>query len=304
NYGQPARNGRQWREDLAISDINRKWLAAVMVLVIVAGAVAVVRLAPPPPQPEPPPPAATGQTPAALPQPQPAGEPAASPAPAAPATPPEPPAVRSVTITDEEVIPLLPISGATLHFLPGNQAQVGHPSVPRLFWPRVNLGATGGRLWLSGIPSWLDLSLIDDNINDYTAWWRPDWQWSFSVAASGPARSIVPQNGITTAAATPTFDWTALAGEPGVKYRLEIATDSTFSAPLVTKDNLTSPGYTLKTALAAGSYYWRVTVAGWLWLVGMPPWLDISRYDPEVSRLPTVVAVETEAGRATLSYLP
>jgi len=39
-------------------------------------------------------------------------------------------------------------------------------------------------------------------------------------------------------------------------------------------------------------------------IVGMPPWLDISRYDPEVTELPTIVGAETGEGEVKISYIP
>jgi len=55
--------------------------------------------------------------------------------------------------------------------------------------------------------------------------------------------------------------------------------------------------------LANGSYFWRVMQRGKVWVIGMPPWLDISRYDPEVTKLPTIVGVETGEGEVKISYI-
>ena len=224
-----------------------------------------------------------------------------------PEKPPEkPPVVRSIVISDEEVIPLLPVKGARLHFLPDNKVQVGHRSLPRLLQPKIDLGVSAGMMWFSGIPSWLDLSRADKKIYNYCSWWRPDWKWSFIIDKSAAIWGITTWDGIHTADTAPTFYWNTLAGESGVKYNLEIDTGSDFSAPLVAKGKISGLSYTLsgKEALAEGTYYWRVTEEGKLWIVDMPPWLDISKYDPEVTQLPTVVSVKTGEGKVDISYIP
>ena len=75
---------------------------------------------------------------------------------------------------------------------------------------------------------------------------------------------------------------------------------------MVAKSKLYGLDYTLtyEEALPNGSYYWRVMQTGKVWIIGMPPWLDISRYDPVVTELPTMVSVETGEGEVKISYLP
>lgn len=215
----------------------------------------------------------------------------------------KPPVVRSVVITDEEVQPLLPLEGARLHFMPGNKIQVGYKSIP--IQPII-CGVSEGMLWFSGIPSWIDLSKIDKNIDNYLSRWTPAWSFTVDTSATSATSIITPQNGIQTANTTPTFDWANIAGESGAKYSLEIDDDIDFSSPVVAKSRLYSPSYTVadEEALANGSYFWRVMERGKVWIIGMPPWLDISKYDPEVTELPTIVSVETGDGEVTISYIP
>jgi len=73
--------------------------------------------------------------------------------------------VRSVVVSDEEVLPMLPLKGAKLHFVPGNRVELGHESVALRV--TIRCGASGGLLWFSGIPSWLDLTRVDSNIDSY-----------------------------------------------------------------------------------------------------------------------------------------
>ena len=75
---------------------------------------------------------------------------------------------------------------------------------------------------------------------------------------------------------------------------------------MVVKSKLNSLSYTLadEEVLANGSYYWRVMQRGKVWMIGMPPWLDISRYDPEVTKLPIIVSVETGESEVKISYIP
>jgi len=259
-------------------------LVVVMVVVSMIGVVAVVRLLsseqlPPPEQPLPteqPPPVEDEE---------------------------EPPVVRSVVITDEEALPLLPLDGARLHFMPGNKIQVGYKSIP--IEPTINCGVSEGMLWLSGIPSWIDLSEIDESVDDYLSRWTPAWSFAVDTSATSATSTITTEDGLCTADTTPTFDWADIADELEVKYNLEVDDDIDFSSPLVAKSKIRSPSYTLtdEEALANGSYFWRVMQRGKVWVIGMPPWLDISRYDPEVTKLPTIVGVETREGEVKISYI-
>jgi hypothetical protein len=65
---------------------------------------------------------------------------------------------------------------------------------------------------------------------------------------------------------TPTFEWSEVSDESGVRYSLQIATSANFTAtggfadPLVSVAGLTETSYTLEEteALALGTYYWTV----------------------------------------------
>lgn len=218
--------------------------------------------------------------------------------------------VRSIVITDDEVEPLLPLSGASLHFMPGNKVQVGYKPIP--IKPVLTLGVTGGRLWFSGIPSFIKLEGIDENIYDYFSRENPDWEWSFTVdSLSEGADTLTARDGIVTQSVTPTFDWSAVDCGEECKYTIEISTSEDFSTPVISKKEWSTPSnpftsYTLSEdeALPNGTYYWRLIEKGKLWVTRMPPWLDISRYDPEVTKLPTIVSVETEEGEIKISYAP
>ena len=215
----------------------------------------------------------------------------------------KPPVVRYVVVTDEEVLPLLPLAGARIHFIPGNKIQVGYKSIP--IQPTLNFGVSEGMLWFSGIPSWIDLSKIDKNIDNYLSRWTPAWSFTVDILAASAASTITPHDGLRTANTTPTFDWANIVDEFGVKYSLEVDDDIDFSSPLVAKSKLYSPSYTLTDAeaLTNGNYYWRVMQKGKVWIIGMPPWLDISRYDPEVTNLPTIVSLETREGEVEIGYI-
>ena len=215
-----------------------------------------------------------------------------------------PSGVRSIVVTDEEVLPLLPIDGARLHFIPGNKIQVGYKSIP--IQPTISCGVSQGMLWFSGIPSWLDLSNVYQNIDNYLSRWTPAWSFTVDTSAESVTNTISPESGLCTANTIPTFCWDSLAGESGAKYSLEVDDDIDFSSPLVSKSKLYDPDYTLadEEALANGSYYWRVMQKGKVWIIAMPPWLDISRYDPQVTELPTMVSLETGEGEVEISYLP
>jgi len=216
----------------------------------------------------------------------------------------KPPEARSIVITDEEVLPFLPLEGVRLHFMPDNKIQVGYKSIP--IQPTINCGVNEGMLWFSGIPSWLDLSRIDANIDNYLSRWTPAWSFTVDTQAASATSTITPEDGLATNTTTPTFDWTAIADESGVKYSFDVDNDADFSSPLVSKSKLYSLSYTLtaEEALPNGNYYWRVMQRGKVWVIGMPPWLDISRYDPEVTGLPTIVSVETGEGEVRISYIP
>jgi len=217
--------------------------------------------------------------------------------------------VRSIVVTDDDIEPMLPLSGGSLHFIPGNKAQVGHKLIP--IKPVLALGVTEGRLWLSGIPSFINLEGIDKNIYHYFSRENPDWEWSFTIDLSSQGTDILTtSDGLIARSATPTFDWSFIDCVEECKYTIEISDSKDFSTPLIRKTGWSTSSrlfssYTLSRdeALAEGTYYWRLIEKGKLWVIGMPPWLDISKYDPEVTELPTIVSVETDQGQIKISYI-
>jgi len=91
-------------------------------------------------------------------------------------------------------------------------------------------------------------------------------QWGSSTAGNLPAPTLtLPTNGQTGVSFSPTFNWTAVAGNNG--YRIMIAASSanlptnpatsTCSACTVV-DTSTTDSYTPPSPLAAGTYFWQV----------------------------------------------
>jgi hypothetical protein len=79
---------------------------------------------------------------------------------------------------------------------------------------------------------------------------------------SAPAL-ISPSNGSRVGLignVTPTFEWSAVSDDSGVRYSLQIATSANFSASsvIVSVTDLTETSYTLTEALPYGTYYWIV----------------------------------------------
>lgn len=72
---------------------------------------------------------------------------------------------RTITMTDEQVVPYLPIEGTWVHFLPGSKVRVGYKA---LAW-RVDIGVEEGRLWIDNVPPWIDLAAIDKDAARYSA---------------------------------------------------------------------------------------------------------------------------------------
>jgi hypothetical protein len=76
-------------------------------------------------------------------------------------------------------------------------------------------------------------------------------------------RLISPSNGSRfgfMGKVTPTFEWSAVSDDSGVRYNLQIATSDDFveSSVIVSVTNLTGMSYTPPEALPNDTYYWRV----------------------------------------------
>lgn len=109
-------------------------------------------------------------TPILLPTPTAAPSPTLLPsAPALPTATPQPiatptPQGKSITVTDNDVTPYLPIKDAWVHFLPNNEIRVGY----KILGVRVKCGVAEGKIYLEGVPPWLDLTNIDKNAPTYS----------------------------------------------------------------------------------------------------------------------------------------
>ncbi len=93
---------------------------------------------------------------------------------------------------------------------------------------------------------------------------RSDKDW-WQIRPSGPTAPALgtPANGLNTNDSTPTFSWGVVG--TGATYAIQINTDPTFVAPPTdSASGLSATTYTPGSALADGTYYWRVnaTIAG------------------------------------------
>ncbi|MBM2824375.1 MAG: hypothetical protein HW402_39 [Dehalococcoidales bacterium] len=205
----------------------------------------------------------------------------------------------SIVVTDSQVLSLAPVPGATVHFIPGNKVRVTY-----LLSMEISLGVTGGRLWLSGMPQ----AVVEEfaRTRSYVSATNPDWVWKFTVGASGNVTVITPVDGLATKSTTPTFDWSSLSNPAILRYAIEISNSKNFSNPILSVVRYTSEGtsYTLTPAQALpnGDYYWRLIAKDTMWVVSIPPWLDIRSVNPFVTELPTFLSVETQEGKLTATY--
>jgi hypothetical protein len=212
------------------------------------------------------------------------------------------PVVRSITVTDDNVAPMLP-DGMSLHFMSGNRIQVSYGAIP--FKPIVNCGVTRGQLWLSGVPSWLDLTMVDKSIYSYISNWTPGWLYQVNVLqgnSSGP--SILPQIGQTAGSPRPSFDWSSIV-QSGGKYDFQVSPDASFTNTVVNKGGLRDRRYTLSESesLPNGQYYWRIREYDKIWFTSLPVWLNLKKYDHSIIGLPVFAAINTDEHRATISYI-
>lgn len=96
--------------------------------------------------------------------------------------------------------------------------------------------------------------------NSLTAITAGNAPFSFSTAVPTAPTMVAPANGATGVSLTPSLTWVDTAGETG--YRLQVATDSAFAAPVY--DNNTIPANATSFMVPAGvlangtQYYWRL----------------------------------------------
>ena len=88
--------------------------------------------------------------------------------------------------------------------------------------------------------------------------WSP--VWSFTILSTPSAPSLTsPADGSTTCDTMPAFSWTSTSG--ATSYRIQVDDSASFLSPEV--DTTTSgTSYTPGTALAPGTYNWRVQASG------------------------------------------
>lgn len=101
---------------------------------------------------------------------------------------------------------------------------------------------------------WRVLSTNSTGSSAYTA------TWSANVIAPPPPPGaptlIAPANGSGTTDTTPYFDWSDVSGT--LNYEILVDNNSDFSSPLINQTGLTVSEYTAASALANGTYYWKV----------------------------------------------
>lgn len=79
------------------------------------------------------------------------------------------------------------------------------------------------------------------------------------AATPGPFTMMSPTNPTTNGSLTPTFSWNASAGAATYTLQVALATDTSFSSPVVNQAGLPSTSFPLTTALAASTaYIWQV----------------------------------------------
>lgn len=103
--------------------------------------------------------------------------------------------------------------------------------------------------------------------------------WSFSIgAAPGVPVLALPSNGSLTTDTTPTFDWNDVTD--ATSYTILVDNNSDFSSPVINQSPTVS-SYTPASALALGTYYWKVLATNvygssaysgsWSFSIGAPP---------------------------------
>ncbi len=78
-----------------------------------------------------------------------------------------------------------------------------------------------------------------------------------SLFALNAPTLVKPTHNSTGYVPHPSFSWSTVSG--ATSYKVEIATDTSFTDLVATREGLTLPRYVPLTALAADTYYWRVT---------------------------------------------
>jgi hypothetical protein len=106
-------------------------------------------------------------------------------------------------------------------------------------------------------------------LNDTTYYWRVralnaggtsaySAVWSFRTVAAALATPthVFPPNRATEISTNPTLKWNAFVG--ATSYRLQVATDSTFSATIIDRNAISDTSYQVSALLSSTMYYWHV----------------------------------------------
>ena len=71
---------------------------------------------------------------------------------------------------------------------------------------------------------------------------------------------------------------------------------------LPNRESLPQSLYAFYDSLGINEYA-TFTADGKYWLNGIPPWIDIAKYDPDVVKMPLLVAIKSTDGAATIDYV-
>jgi hypothetical protein len=129
---------------------------------------------------------------------------------------------------------------------------------------KVNASGVGPSTWttatLAQVTYYWRVRAVDGT-GDASDWSTP-WSFTVDTTAPGVPTLVSPAAGAKTNNTTPTLDWSDLTDPSGVTYSLQVATNSSFTTPVVNVSGITVSQYTTP-ALSAGIYYWHVkTVDG------------------------------------------
>jgi len=110
----------------------------------------------------------------------------------------------------------------------------------------------------AGIKYWR-VKAIDGAGND--SGWSPTWNFTIDTTAPSVPTLISPANGATVDTTTPSLDWSDVTDPSAVSYSVQISASSTFATTVVSVGGLATSDYAVTTALAQGTWYWRVKAA-------------------------------------------
>ncbi|MDZ7310186.1 MAG: LamG domain-containing protein, partial [candidate division KSB1 bacterium] len=109
---------------------------------------------------------------------------------------------------------------------------------------------------------------------------------------------LSPANGATGISATPTLHWNAVTG--ATSYKLQVSSDSTFSAPVVNQSGLTSTSYSGARLVNNTTYYWRVKAVN---ASGESAWSSVWRFTTKAAPIYVNVTSPQLAGSEFWVYV-